>query len=168
MTTLKLAGGVEVDLLTGKDLDDGIGKMLGGLRSHSENGRPIFQSRWAAQMTPAAGSSTTVLDLGKPRSGRAWNLAYLTVTGDDDRTVVAGASVASYVGDPDNPTLHGLIDPANGSVVPNSAAFGEKQVWIHDDENLFVIVYGAPNDQQLAAVARVIDYPASAVEARNQ
>lgn len=164
---IQLLGGAEVDLLSGGDLDRGIDRLLDGLAPSPDN-KPIFQSRWAAEKTPAAGSSTTTLKLGKPRSGRAWNLVYLTVTGADDSTVVAGATVASYVGDPASPTLHGLIDPANGSVVPNSASFGEKQVWIHDDEELFLVVYGAPNGQQLSAVARVIDYPAAAIEARGQ
>lgn len=165
MAQVEIAGGVMLDIASGDELRDTEKRLLDridGLRDH----RPLALTR--EKQENAVANTPTVLRLGKPFYGRMWSLVYLTVAGSDDRTVVAGASVASYIGNPDNPSLTGLIDPANGTVVPNSASFSDKQFWVHDDESLFVIVYGAAGGQSLVAVARVLDFPANAREAKYQ
>lgn len=157
MAEVEVAGGVMLDIASGNEVRDSEARLLdriGGLRPE----RPLALTRENQQN--AVVNVPTVLRLGKPHAGRIWSLVYLTVAGADDRTVVANATVASYIGNPDNPSLTGLIDPANGSVVPNSASFSDKQFWVHDDESLFVIVYGAAAGQSLVAVARVLDFPA--------
>lgn len=164
-----LALGGEVDVATGDELHhmgESILGRLDGLERAGRDARPLRRTLVAAARAPASGSTTTVLTLGGPAVGRIWNVTYVTVAGSDDSTVVPNATLALYTGDPAAPSLAGLVIPANGSAVPNSASFSQDQLWVHDDEQMFVVVYGAPVSQALSAVARVLDYPAVAREPR--
>lgn len=163
MAEFRVAGGLMVDIASGAEVRDGTDRLVDAITGTAEK-KPIYQTRFAAAVTPGAGATTTILRLGRPPTGRVWNLVYLTLTGADDRTAVAGALAASYVGNPDAPSLHGLIDP--GRAVPTSQNYGPEEIWIHDGEELFVIVYAAPINTQLSGVARVLEYPAEAREGR--
>lgn len=105
----------------------------------------------------AVAGTPTVLDLGSPPTGMLWNLLKLTVVGSDDRTTVAGATLASYIGDPASPSVAMLLEPSiNGSPVPNTSQYSDEVIWIHSTDNLFVQVYSAAAAQSLTAVA-IID-----------
>lgn len=163
MAEITLAGGLVIDVASGKELDDHADKLLEGIRGSGAS-KPLYQTRFAAAVTPAAGSSTQLLKFGRPSTGKLWNLVYLTLFGVDDRTVLAGAVAASYVGNPDAPTLHGLIDP--GKAIPSASNYGPEEIWVHDSEELFVIVYGAANGVSMGGVARVLEHDAEAREGR--
>lgn len=118
----------------------------------------------ATATTPSSGNTATLLKLGGPKVGRLWNVVYLTVGGADAITQVAGATVASFVGplppneDATNPPLAALLDPGNGTVVPNSASFNKDQVWVRRPDSLYVIVNGAGTSVSLFAIVRVLEY----------
>lgn len=118
----------------------------------------------ATGTTPSSGNTATLLKLGQPKVGRLWNVVYISVGGADATTVVTGATVVSYVGplppneDPTVPVLAALLDPGNGTVVPNSASFNKDQVWVRRPDHLYLIVSGAPTSQALFAVVRVLEY----------
>ena len=124
--------------------------------------RPIYITRAAS--AAAASGVATILDLGRPSAGRAWNVLSVTVIGSDDHTSLAGVSPTVYLGTPDaNAVIYSqCLVPANGQTVPNVSSFTPGVVWAVN-EHLFVIVYGAAAGQVLTAVARCTDYPAPSI-----
>jgi hypothetical protein len=117
-----------------------------------------YHIRRVTQAVAIAGTPT-VLDLGSPPTGMLWNLLKLSVVGSDDRTTVAGATLASYIGDPSSPSVAMLLEPSiNGSPVPNTSGYSDEVVWIHSADNLFVLVYGAAAAQSLTAIALIDEW----------
>lgn len=146
----------EFDVEVGFKLAAATDKLSGELERNRK--RKPYHIKRVDQVNALAGVAS-VLDLGSPPTGMMWNLLKLTVVGSDDRTVVAGATLASYAGDPANPSLAMLLEPSiGGSPIPNTAGYSDEVIWVHSEDNLFVMVYGAAAGQQLVAIAIVDEW----------
>lgn len=143
MTELDIEAGIK--LTTGKD-DSKLNSIL------------IPPVSWLSRMssTIAASDGTALVDFGVPTVGRYWECTSITIVGTDDHTVVSGAYVALYIGNPQVPTLSGLLLPATqgGSAVglPATAQFGRKQACCMAQDHVFCRVYGAPSGQSITGV----------------
>lgn len=163
--------GSEFDMVTGdelkataKDLQDSIIKRLPKSRT-----LPIRQTAVGAAVTPAAGPTVITLVPQGPAAGRIWCLTHVVITGNDDRTTVAGATFAVYRGEPpagfgQAPNLSGLLSPATGSTIPLERSYSENAVWIRGGETVFAMVYGAAAGTSLQMMIDVMDYPDSVME----
>lgn len=109
----------------------------------------------ASQGATATSGTPTVIKMGGPNQGRFWEVTALTVTGSDDRTVLAGTNVAFYVGNPSQAQLVDLILPGSqgGSAVtvPANAQFSRRQIIVQWPQQAYFIVYGASTGQVLTA-----------------
>lgn len=85
------------------------------------------------------------LDLGAPPSGRLWQIRVCTLFGNDDHTVVSGATMSLYVADPLNPGLHGLL--VTGLAVPSTTFFPDTCLWAHPAENIVLVSSGTITQQ---------------------
>ena len=118
---------------------------------------PICSSLTASGVANAAG--TALLKIGRPSHGRLWNITRVSVLGADDQTVLVGSKVAVYVGSSTSPNLSDVLDPAIAAdTVPFVIYWNKDQVFVTDNDDLFVIVYGAGAGQALVANATVLDY----------
>lgn len=149
---VRLALGSEVDIVSGKEFDDGMSK-LGSLLD-KEPVRPNFFPKVAADNMPAAGALT--LMLGRPPTGRMWNLLGVTTFGADDATTTANAKVAVYCGDSSNATLAQLKIPA--LAVPVFQSVTRSVLWCVDSEELFARVTGAAATSPIGVIVHVAEW----------
>lgn len=150
---VRLALGTEVDIASGQELNDGLGALGDSLRKR-EQPKPLFFPRVAADFMPAAGA--LVLDLGRPPTGRMWNIMGVTTFGADDNTTTANAKVAIYFGDIQNPTLVQLKIPA--LAVPIFTTVTKGVLWCADSEILFARITGAAASAPIGVVVHVAEW----------
>jgi hypothetical protein len=163
--SLDVEASVDLDVL-GVEADFDIGLKLGAVEKELTGVRkqlaalsymPIASSLTASGPANAAG--TALLKIGRPSHGRMWNITRVSVLGADDQTVLAGSKVAVYVGSSVSPNLSDVLDPAAAAdTVPFIIYWNKDQVFVTDNDDLFVIVYGAGANQLLVANATVLDY----------
>lgn len=163
--------GAEADLVSGdelrstaKEIQDSIIKKLPRSRS-----LPIRQIMVGAAQTPASGPTVIILP-NTPALGRVWAVTHIVITGNDDRTTVAGATAACYRGmapvPGEVPDLTGLIFPAvAANTIPLEKAYSNSTIWVHGGENVFAMVYGAAAGTSLQMNVEAMDYPDSVMEA---
>lgn len=131
MTSLTVAGGVEVDLATKQDLQDG----LDSLRPLPETIYPVV-----VQYT-IPGSGNVLVQLGRPGNAVEWDIRALTIVGADDHTAVANAFAAVYfASDISTVTLQQLRWTA--SPIPYSETFRDQLV-CPGGEGVFVTFAGS-------------------------
>lgn len=152
------AFGKEIKLALGAEFDN-VAEGLKGLREQLRklSYMPIASSLTASGTSNAAG--TALLKIGRPAHGRVWNVTRVSVLGADDQTVLAGSKVAVYSGSAVSPNLSDVLDPATAAdTVPFIIYWNKDQIFVTDNDDLFVIVYGAGAGQSLVANATVLDY----------
>lgn len=117
---------------------------------------PLYGTRVNTQT--AITGQPTVLPLGHPSVGRVWSPRLFTVLGSDDHTVVAGTTWAVYLGDPANFGVGQVAIPGSLGTVPGFYDIGRDVLWIHSEEDAFVVVNGATTGQALTAVMRFNEF----------
>jgi hypothetical protein len=162
---LDVEASVDLDVL-GVEADFDIGLKLGTVADKLDGIRqqlrqlaymPIASSLTASG--PADATGKALLKLGRPAHGRLWNITRVSVLGADDQTVLVGSKVAVYVGSSVSPNLSDVLDPAIAAdTVPFIIYWNKDQVFVTDNDDLFVIVYGAGANQSLVVNATVLDY----------
>ena len=149
----------DVGLSIGQDVQ-ALNRQVGSLAAKIQNDTPVVYT------TQASGTFVTgsplILNLGGPDMGYVWEVQNVVVGGSDYNTTAAGTA-GLYVG----PTaisasngLTALIDMA--LTLPNVGFYGTRQVFINDQQNLYLVINGGTNAQQYVAVARAPVYNTSA------
>jgi hypothetical protein len=164
--------GVEVDFVTGDELDKAMSGLQDSIvrRLPKSRALPIRQNMVGAAVTPASGPTVIILP-NTPALGRVWAITHILLTGNDDRTTVAGATAACYRGMAPGgtaqvPDLTGLIFPAvAANTIPLEKAYSNSTIWVHGGENVFAMVYGATAGTSIQLMVEAMDYPDSVMEA---
>lgn len=162
--------GSEIDIASGdevraaaQDTKDGILSFLASPPARA-NRRRIPASYGVS----AAATGTWVIDFGSPQGGYLWYLVEVVLTGNDDRTAIAGSFGTLYIGTParqltnttiiDTPLLGSLVRP--GVALPTAFTFSGEQFPVHDGENLFAIIYSPTTAvANVSGVATVMEVP---------
>lgn len=165
MSSIDVEAEVDAEVL-GVEADFAIGLRLGKAETEISQLRdklklasfaPIPSALTASGVSSAAGLA--LIKVGRPAHGRLWSVTRIIVCGADDQTVLAGSKVAVYVGSAVSPNLSDVLDPATAAdTVPYVQYWNKEQVFVTDNDDLFVIVYGAGAAQSLVVNATVIDY----------
>lgn len=87
------------------------------------------------RVTVPAGATTVVADFGMPPINKKWNVLSLVTYGVDDHTVLTGANVALYTGQPDAPGLMAL--KYTPIAVPGALTFSTGVIWCQSGNNVF-------------------------------
>jgi hypothetical protein len=162
----------EVDLAT----TDEIRKMLSE-SSPVYPAIPTMPARYRSdQVSAVAVGGVALLKFERPKTGRQFNVRNLLVTGADDHTVVAGSSVAIYLGDTGALSGQGAVSFPLGmlyqpgvqtdgtlATIPWSNQFGSKQLVVGPAQDLFLNVQGA-GTSPLTGVIWFWDEPISDLE----
>lgn len=145
MALAKMAIGAELDLASGKELQEGLDDLKGSLLRPREEARPLY--------LPVVGTASgqghiLYIEIGSPPAGRLWCITSLTVVGNNDVDVLGPNSPASYValyagvmpprqglGDFGNPGLNQL--KAVRLPIPSTTMFPDKAVWCHPNQEFF-------------------------------
>lgn len=159
---VRLALGTELDVATSGEVSDGLNAL--GDRLSKPPPLPTFTDRIGADFVPAGGAPL-IIDLGKPPTGRTWNLLSVTTFGVDDATVTANAKVALYCGDAQNPTLIQLKVPA--LTVPTFLSLTKGVLWCLDSQNMFARVTGAAALAPIGVIVPIAEWRECDVVARN-
>lgn len=113
----------------------------------------VTLSQTAAAVANAAGVAT--VDLNGPGQGRYWEVTGLVVVGADDHTVIAGTTVAFYIGNVQQASLSDLVLPGSQGgasvTVPSNAQWGRRQLQALAPDHAFVIVRGLGAGVQVVA-----------------
>lgn len=151
MAVVKIAAGAEIDIATGDELKQGVGKILGAMPSDP---RPIYSFRTDTEIGTG---STMVIDLGSPPVGSIWQLRYVTLFGNDDNTTVAGVTMGLYCGNPTQLSLAQLKIP--GLAVCSFTVIPDTCIWCHPNENLVLRSSGVVNlGQQIGGIIGVEEW----------
>jgi hypothetical protein len=168
MTGVKLAGGVEIDLLGKEDFDGGL-KLLGDRLAPRPADRSLRKT--VARAVTMPGSGPALLDFGGPPSGTLWVPLWITLAGADDHTSVANSQFAVYLGGQatTNPSTANLWIPGGTApqIPANLPTGGKDTVYAHFGDNVFVLVYGVAGDTQLQGVLRYREVHPSNIEELN-
>lgn len=160
--------GATADIVTGEEMKAGLDGLYSRMRRDGTKDRAIRRIEPQSGVMPSSGP--LLLSFGGPPTGALWAPQWVTVTGSDDRTVVAAGTWALYFGGLAtlNPMLGNLLVPANGSTIPGFQPVGGKDtVYGHEGDELFVLVYGAAAGTNIAAIARIREVHPSNVEELN-
>lgn len=151
MALMRLAGGLELDLASGAELQDG----LSGLESRlmgAQTPRPLFYT-FPGQASGTGGLAT--ISIGAPPAGRIWNILSVTIVGNDDHSTIASPAgfMAMYFGDPFNPSLGALA--AVKLPLPGTTFFSAQALWCPSGQQVFLVSDKALNapDQMVAVVS---------------
>lgn len=126
--------------------------------------KPIHKPVGKSVNTGAAAPASLVIEIDTvPAAGRTWYISRFAILGTDGHTSVAGAVADVYAGpgqevDPQSQIYSGLT-------IPTIIEEGRFHNPMHQNDHIYAIVYGAPNNQQITIAALVNDYPTDAVEA---
>lgn len=140
MAEFRLALGGVIDAVTTKELKDCVTGLQGHIDSKFHKNAvhaPIRRTISGSFSGTLVANVPQIVTLGisKPPMGRIWNVARLTVVGNDDHTSEADLTVAMYQGDPTIPALGQLVVP--GISIPYYQTFSRHSIWVHDTEDLF-------------------------------
>lgn len=165
MANVSIMGGAEIDICSSDELSKGL-KDTGDsiVRSLRPREKTIMRkSAINAGVMPAAGPLT--LSLLVVPSDVQVSVSVVTVTGVDDHTVLAlGIPVVYFGGSSALPSRGDVV--AIGTAVPFVQTWGEKTLWGHDGDELFVIVYGAAAGSQVVVTAKYHEWLAGDAEPR--
>lgn len=148
--------GAELDIASGKEVEEGFAGLAAKLGKVPP--RPTYLSFSGSRFGAGA------FVIGSPPSGRIWNVLTVTLTGNDDTTVVANARVAVYVD-----SQEGNLSLANcrvpGLVVPSFLSISKGTLWAHSNGSVMANVSGAvaATDQVVATIS-VLEWRESDVE----
>lgn len=153
MAEVSIMGGAAIDIASGVELRDGLKSMGDSVvdRLRPREKRILRKSAIKADNVPAAGPLILSLLVVPPDT--QCSLAVVTVTGADDHTVLAAAVPVVYFGASATPPNRGDV-VAIGTAVPFVVSWGEKALWGHDGDEVFVVVYGAAAGSQVVATLK--------------
>lgn len=164
MVEIQLGVGASVDIASGDEISerfDGLEGILKGKRVPL----PIRTDRSAAYSV-AAGGGEQYVSLGKPPTGRLWEVTGITVCGADSSTSVATAKVAIYFGDSYFPPLTGLRVP--NLAVPSFLAVGSNVLWCQSNEEIVAGISGtSPVGTIISVNVTLNEWVAAEVSAHN-
>jgi hypothetical protein len=114
----------------------------------------------------AAGVPTLIDTFASPSRGNVWQVIRVALFGSDGHTVLAAVVADVYGGyGPDASAPDMSSQFLSGVPVAGITLIGPDRVWMHHQETLYAIVYGAAAGQSLELVAMVDEYPIPAKEA---
>lgn len=161
MAGARIVLGGEIDVASGKELEDTEGRLLKAINGARES-RPIYR-----KIPMAAGSATGPDLLASPAvcpQDKEWHLVKIALGIDDDHTTLSGASAALYVAN--NPSLDLLQCEIPGiSPIPYFNDIGEKRVIIHPGQTIYIVGYGITAGHQIWATLTVAEHLIPSVEA---
>ncbi|MGH2877873.1 MAG: hypothetical protein ACRDRL_16270 [Sciscionella sp.] len=137
MALIKLEAGAEVDIATGKEVQDAADQLRADICL------PVLTRRiYKAATIPAGFSGTTFLiEVGHPTTPVVWDLRTLAVLATDDHTTVANVAGAIYVGQ-DAAGVMSLLDCVwPGLTVPSADRYNA-QVVVNHNERLYLNLAG--------------------------
>lgn len=143
MAVVKFAIGTELDIATGDELSSGLGSIRDILDRRAP--KPLFLSFSGSISSPG------VINLGRPPSGRIWNILSYTLVGSDDKTVVAATTAALYV-DSDPSSLGLALCRIPGQIVPSFQVISDETLWAHSSGAVCINVVGNGTSQVLATI----------------
>lgn len=115
-----------------------------------EHPRPIFLPFVKGRTGPG------VVSMGRPPTGRIWNILSLTLLGSDDHTTVAG-TVGFYVDtDPDQLSVIGCVIP--NLAIPSVTFISSKTLWAHSTGEVVANFLGMPATQEVVARISVAEW----------
>lgn len=118
---------------------------------------PLWKSLGVANV-PTAATTTQLMVLGGPASGRMWFIHRVGILGGDNHTAVAGAVVEIYAGPGQEADATALL--YTGLSVPSLIVEGRNHNPVQYGERLYALIYNPPANQQFQFVAGIEDYPA--------
>lgn len=154
MAEVSIMGGAAIDIASGSEVREGLkstgDSIVDRLRPKEEK-RILRKSAIKADVMPAAGPLTLSLLVVPPET--QCSISVVTVTGVDDHTALAAAIPVVYFGATSVPPNRGDV-VAIGTAVPFVQSWGEKTLWGHDGDEVFVVVYGAAPGSQVVATLK--------------
>lgn len=155
--------GSEIDIATSDELKK-MGDSITDRLTNRDGPKPLYNSTSGSILTTAfdAGGANNngSIRLGKPSTGRIWNILGIVCFGNDDHTTVANTSAALYFGDPSNPSLAQCKDV--GLNFPSSKFYSDKVLWATAKDEIFLSVNSLGVGVQVAANVFYTDWPADA------
>ncbi|SRR6266480_139769 len=141
-----------VELSASFDVGLAIGDKLDGITSalKKELPKPIYLS------FAGAGVGPSVVRIGKPPTGRIWNILSVTYTGLDDHTAVTGTA-ALYV-DSDISALTIAQCRIPGTAIPSAQFISKGTLWAHSAGDVAVNFVGMGATTGVVAVITVAEW----------
>lgn len=170
MANVRIALGGEFDIASGEEMAKGFNDVKrswrDAMRRPKPIHRPLVKSTDASMVVPTALGQSLVLTIGRPQSGRIWNITRVMVIGDDDTTAAMNIAAALYIGDSANVGLGQCV--RHGQAVPWTTTENEKAYIVHDREDLFlrIVATGAATAKSFTATVTAWEYADDAFDAQ--
>lgn len=153
MGNVSIMGGAEIDIASGVEVRNALKSTEDSLYSRLRGDRKRIMRKSAIQagIMPAAGP--LVLPLLTVPADTQISLSVVTVTGADDHTTLANGIPVVYCGGSSSLPSRGDV-VAIGAAVPFVVSWGEKSLWAHDGDEVFVLIYGAAAQSNVVATLK--------------
>lgn len=136
MAEARFALGAVVDIASGAEVNEGFKALRGDLGAMGKPKRIMRPISRAVTLGALASGDTTVLNIGRPSTGRVWVVTRVVVLANDDHTALTNATAALYVGDPENVSLGQCV--RSGTAIPFTTTENEHAYVVHDREDFIV------------------------------
>ncbi len=155
---------MEIDALVGAHVD--LSKRIDGMNDTLQRKSllptmPIHKPQFNIGISTGA-PSMLIVCTDNPSPGRVWTILRASLFGSDGHTALAGvvADVYAGPGQEADPTAQFLT----GVAVPSINIIGHRNVWVHQNENIYALVYGVAALQAVTFVCHIEDWPVDSVE----
>jgi hypothetical protein len=118
--------------------------------------KPVGNSVYTGGSTPPSPFS---LEVSGPSRGRTWEVISFGLYGVDGHTTISGIIADMYAGQVNEnlvPDFSGI--KYSGMAVGTTYTLGHKHIWVHPEEMLYLLIYGATSAINLTFVANVDEY----------
>lgn len=133
---ISLSAGAEVDIASGRELSDGFDDLKDFMGKRQDALPHYFvQSGQASSLT---GPVNTIVQVGSPPVGSAWNVLGFSICGEDDNVASTAGTVSLYIGGvpaSGNPSLAQLRRPA--LTIPSAQDLNGKTYWCASGQYVF-------------------------------
>ncbi len=162
MAELKMALGAVADIASGKEVADGVNKILDNL--NGKKAYPKYFKRVAPGTSAASGD--LLLDLGGPGVGESWDVRAIVVIKTDPWTagganekagVYIGQGFASFAANAGTAPIAELEDA--GQSLPYTQHYVRGQLYVVYPNHIYVVVHSPAATTAYDAIARLVQFP---------
>ena len=123
---------------------------------------PVHKQIGASGTSTGPGNVMTLIANDNPSAGKAWFVARFFIRGTDGHTAVGGAIADVYAGPGEEDNA--LAQIYSGISIPFLAEEGRFHNPMHQNDQLYALIYNVPAAQNITMAATVWEYPVEAVE----